>query len=70
MARALTILGILGLLILLAVGSCASTGAGGPPAQEPKNQACAACNGASDCRSDEHCLGGCCRTLDDENPLE
>jgi len=70
MGRALTILCILGLLILLAVGSCASTGAGGPAARAPRNQTCTACNGTSDCRSDEHCLSGCCLTLDDENPLE
>lgn len=70
MIRVLSILGILGLLTVSAVASCAATRSVGPPARDPKNQTCTACKGASDCGGDDECFSGCCRTLDDENPLE
>jgi hypothetical protein len=70
MSRVSLLLGILVLLIALVVGACASTRPGGPPARSPKSESCTACKGASDCGGDEHCFSGCCRSLDDENPLE
>jgi hypothetical protein len=70
MSRVSLLLGILGLWIALVVGACASTRPLGPPARSPKSQTCVACNGASDCGGDQFCFGGCCRTVDDENPLE
>jgi hypothetical protein len=70
MSRVSLFLAILGLLVALVVGSCASTRTGGPPARAPKNQTCIACKGASDCGGFQSCVGGCCKTVDDENPLE
>jgi hypothetical protein len=70
MSRVSLFLGIFGLLLSLVVGACASTRLDVPPARSPKSQTCIACKGASDCGGDEHCFGGCCRSLDDENPLE
>lgn len=70
MSRVRLFPGIVALLMALVVGSCASTGTGGAPARAPERRSCIACKAASDCGSYPFCVGGCCRTEDDENPLD
>jgi len=71
MSRVSLCLGILGVLLLvLVVGSCAATRVGARPARSPKSQTCIACKGVSDCGGFQSCVDGCCRTMDDENPLD
>lgn len=70
MSRVLSIVRVLALLAAFAAGSCASTHHNGPPARGPEYKHCTACTGASECGGDQYCFSGCCKNLDDENPLE
>jgi hypothetical protein len=63
-------LGTLGLLIVLTVGSCVSARGNGPSARNPNDHLCLACQSGGDCSRDKHCVGGCCKTVDDENLFE
>jgi hypothetical protein len=62
---------ILGLLMTaLACGACACGRGGSPSVRGPSNDRCRTCAAGTDCGRNEHCVTGCCRTVDDENLFE